>query len=298
MGTGDGSPRNLALLADEQLAALCGQGIEAAERELIRRQMQAIYWLPRRAFGAPEEELSGFLLYAIEKIRGRDILAKFDPDQGTRFRTWFGVVIRRLYLDDLRTQGHPPAAVELQEDGLAGADPSGAAEAPEDELLAAMQVQCRALFKLLLCNTCYLTPEEIRWVAQTSGASVLEAAEGVARLEERLRNAEVRLRERYDRLAVAHWWKTTYERQLQRLETELEHPWTEAHEGWEKTRARLDRRRQEYERLVHDLSGGAGIATAPYRELAALLGLKEGTLASQISRCRARAAEWLLRRQR
>ena len=61
---------------DETLATLCKDGIEAAERELLGRYMQAIYWLPNRIFGANEEELSGFLIYAVEKIRERDTLCK------------------------------------------------------------------------------------------------------------------------------------------------------------------------------------------------------------------------------
>ncbi len=289
MGKTDRPTEALASLSDEQLAELCAEGIEAAERTLMQRHMQAIYWLPRRAFGAPEEELSGFLLYALEKIRQRDILAKFDPERGTRFTTWFGVVIRRLYLDYLRAGTAEPNAVPLEEDALsAPAEPEPDAN---DGLLARLQVQCRVLFKLLLCDTYYLTPEEVRWVAEKSGRSVLEVAAQIAQLEERLRQAETRLRERYDRLSVVYWWKNTHERQLQRLEKELDRPWREEQEAMERTRQRLERRRTEYARLADELSGGAGIVTAPYRELARLLREKEGTLASQISRCRAAAEQ-------
>ena len=148
MGKQDQSTEALASLSDEQLARLCAEGIEAAERTLMQRHMQAIYWLPRRAFGAPEEELSGFLLYALEKIRQRDILAKFDPERGARFATWFGVVIRRLYLDYLRAGAGEPHAVPLEEDALSA--PAEPAPDADDGLLARLQVQCRVLFKLLL----------------------------------------------------------------------------------------------------------------------------------------------------
>ncbi len=290
MANHENAPADFPLLNDEELAALCARGIDGAERELLRRHMQAIYWLPRQAFGAPEEELSGFLIYAIEKIRKRDILGKFDPDQNTRFATWFGVVIRRLYLDYLRSQQqHEPFLHELRED--TAKEPETDSREPEESLITRMQIRCRALFKLLLCNTHYLEADEIRWIAEQSGRSALDVARDIAELEERLRNAEVRMQQRYDRISVAFHWKNIYERQLQRLEKELEHPWTADHGNLEKIRRKLERRQQEYLNLVRELSGSAGIVTAPYRDLAGILGIKEGTLASQISRCRAGAAE-------
>lgn len=281
----------LADLSDEDLAARCASGIEAAERELLTRHMQAIYWLPQRVFGAPEEELSGFLIFAIEKIRERDTLAKYAPDKGARFSTWLGVVIRNLYIDYLRTiPDDENGNVELLPEMMPAQEER---RAEHTELIGQMQERCRVLFKLLLCDTFFLEPSELEWIAQESGKSLTDTARNVAELEDRLRERETGLQERYDRLAKAHYRIRRYQLQLNSLEHSSERPNTEYSPAIEKLRAKLERGRREYEALSGELAGGGGIITAPYKELAVLLNTREGTLASNISRCRAGAAQLL-----
>lgn len=291
------SPSPLDSLDDAALAARCATGDNEAERTLLARQMQAIYWLPRNAFGAPEECLADFLLYAVEKIRERDILAKYDPEKGAQFGTWFGVVIRRLYFDYLRAHPPAPPTAELFDESIEGKEaPDPAAEA-DPALLDHMKVRCRVLFKLLLCNTMFLQAEEVRWIAEESGKPLLDVTREIAMLEADLREQEVALAERYDKLATAFYWKSTYEQRIASMERTREHPHTDADPDLEDVRRKLERREREYLRLTHELSGMVGIATAPYRELASLLAVPEGTLASHISRCRAAAAEYLLARK-
>lgn len=281
--------------SDEKLAGLCAKGIDVAERELLGRYMQPIYWLPRRLFGAPEEDLSGFLIFAIEKIRERDILGKFLRDKGVKFSTWMGVVIRNLYMDYLRTLPENLEGSELIEESVAA--PKERRERERPELLDMMQVRCKVLFKMLLCDTLYLEPEDIEWISSESGRGVAETASEIAKLEDRLRESETKLQERYDKLSRAYYWKSRYERQLLRLEKGAHRPHTTYNKDVDVLERKLERRRKEYENVAEELSGSGGIVTAPYRELAALLNVSEGTLASNISRCRSGAAD-LLRKLR
>lgn len=286
--------QDITLLSDEDLAARCAAGIEAAERELLSRHMPAIYWLPQRVFGAPEEELSGFLLFAIEKIRERNTLAKFAPEKGARFATWLGVVIRNLYIDYLRSQPDEEQQQELIEDSLIA--PTERRE-ERSTLIAQMQLRCRALFKLLLCDTFFLEPAELEWLAQESGRSLSETARQVAELEEQLRERESSLQGRYDKLAKAHYRLRRCQLQLEKQEKSREMPNTEFSPEVERLRDRLDRCRREYAALSADLAGSGGIVTAPYKELSQILNTREGTLASNLSRCRAGAVQ-LLRKLR
>ncbi len=285
---------DLELLADENLAEMCRRGIEIAERELISRHMQAIYWLPQRVFGAPEEELSGFLLYAVEKIRERDILGKFEPGKGAKFSTWLGVVIRNLYLDYIRSQPEEMATSELYEDS-AVVEPEQRRE--RSSLISQMQKRCRVLFKLLLCDTYFLEPEEIEWIAEESDRKLLDVIRNIAALEEQLREREAKLQQRYDKLARAHYWLNYYQKQLAKLTKSIDKPNTEFMPEVERVRDKLERRKKEYDNLAEELAGGGGIVTAPYKDLAELMNIREGTLASNISRCRAGAAQ-LLRKLR
>jgi RNA polymerase sigma factor (sigma-70 family) len=274
--------------SDEELAALCQKGIDLAEQALLRRHMQAIYWLPQRVFGAPEEELCDFLLFAVEKIRARETLARYDSAKGATFSTWFGVVIRRLYLDYRRSLQEELPVVELVENSLPAPEPETGGN--KSALLEAMEVRCRVLFKLLLGSAQSLSPEEREWMTQTSGRSVLELAAVIAEMEERLRDQETTLKERYDKLAAVFWWKTHYEKQVRRMEKTLARPWTEKNQELEKSYDKLAQRQAAYERMVGELAGHAGLPTVPYREIAQALNLNEGTLASHISRCRTGAA--------
>lgn len=292
---------NYAELSDEALAARCAEGIDGAERELLRRHMQAIYWLPVRQFGADEDDKGDFLIFALEKLRERNSLAQFDVERGVRFTTWFGVVIRNLYLDYLRTQRHVPSLVELEEQEVCAAPaapPPTAAEERADALLGRMSVKCRAFFKLLLANVFFLKPDEMRWIAETSGRSIVEVSTLLAELEEDLREADAQIEARRRQLDAVFWWKRLYERQLRDLERERELPANERRARLERTYARLERRRQQHERLLGELSGGAGLATTPYRRLAEVLAMKEGTLGSHITRCRQAIARLLWEEER
>lgn len=284
---------DLSLVSDEELVAQCRQGIELAERELLGRYMQAIYWLPHRILGVPEEELSGFLLFAIEKIRERDTLAKYDVTRGASFSTWLGVIIRNLYIDYVRSQPDELPTQELiAEHHVTEAVQS---RAVRTELLSKMQIKCRVIFKLLLCDTFQLNAEDLAWLSQESGRGLIDTAKEVAKLEERLRGDEVRIAERYDKLARAYYRKNFYARQIFELEKQLATPNLSTNKKLEKLRRIYERRQAEYDTLNFELSGIGGIVTAPYKELSRLLKTPEGTLASNISRCRSGAAD-LLRR--
>lgn len=291
-------------LTDEELAGHCAEGVDEAERTLLRRYMPAIYGLPQQQFGAEEEDLSEFLIYAVEKVRERHLLGRYDPEAGASFRTWFGVVIRNLYFDFLRRHARDPALVAVGEEGMdllgaAGAEPPSGAATPEveaaDRLLGRMELKCRALFKLLLANAFFLSPDELRWVAETSGRDTVEAARQLAELEEDLRETDVAIEERHRQLERVYWWQRTYERQLCELEQERGRPEAERQDLLEKTCQRLQRRREQHRRLVDELAGSAGVATAPYRRLAEILRMKEGTLGSHLSRCRQRLATQIQR---
>lgn len=285
---------NLELLSDDELVAKCREGIELAERELLGRYMQAIYWLPHRILGVPEDDLADFLIFAIEKIRERDTLAKFEPTRGARFATWLSVIVRNLYIDYLRAKPDEPPVQEITPEAVPAREERRREHA---DLLAKMQQKCRVTFKLLLCDTFQLTPEDLQWIAKESGRTLVEATQEVARLEERLRADETRIAERYDKLARAYYWKNFYARQIKELEKSTEMPHTGGNERLEKLRRLYDRRQAEYDTLNFELSGIGGIVTAPYKDLSRLLKTPEGTLASNISRCRSGAAE-LLRRMR
>ncbi|MFH0911983.1 MAG: sigma-70 family RNA polymerase sigma factor, partial [Planctomycetota bacterium] len=278
--------------ADEDLAARCaeeGEGGKAAEEELLRRYMTALYGLPRRAFAADADTCGEFLLFALDKLRERRILGRFDPRRGARFATWFGSVIRHLFLDFLRTQQGGPTFLALDEERLAA--PEAAPEArpsaePAGGLLARMETRCRTLFKMLLANAFFFTPEEIRWIAANGKRSVIESVSLLAEMEEDLREAEAAIEKRHQALAAAYWWKRAYERQLALLEAKPL-PYGRLETRRMKTlRARLEKRREQHRRLLERLSGSAGFATAPYRKIAAILRMKEGTLGSHLTRCR------------
>jgi RNA polymerase sigma factor (sigma-70 family) len=280
-------------LSDEALAAKCAEGVDAAERELLGRHMQAIYWLPRRHFGASEDDLGEFLLYAVEKLRERDTLSRYDPEAGASFKTWFGVVIRNLYLDYLRRLPPETPTVPLEEElqpAPPPEEPANEDQARAEALLARLEIKCRALFKMLLANSFYLTGEEMRWIAEQGGRTVAETARLLAEIEEDLRGADAAIEERRRRLDAVYWWKRLHEQELAALER---HGPGGRDAEMERVGERLRKRREQYARLVDELAGGGGLATTPYRRLAEILNMKEGTLGSHLTRCRQGAARLL-----
>ncbi|MHC4883512.1 MAG: RNA polymerase sigma factor [Planctomycetota bacterium] len=290
-------PKGLSHHSDEELAQLCSEGIDAAERLLLERHMQAIYGLPQRAFRADEEELSGFLLYAVDRIRERHTFSSFRIEAGVSFSTWFGVVIRNLYLDYLRRERRAPHSVPLAEELPTPAE-ANESQPQEPPLLQEMSIKCRTLFKLLLANSYSLTPDELRWLSKTSGHSLLQLTQRLAEIEEELADRSEQLETRQNQLATIHWWKCCYERQLQQLEAHCQGATPQDLPALQqKVYERLTRRREQHQRLLQELSGAAGQVTTPYHQLAKLLNQPEGTVGSHLTRCRKATAQHLQQRK-
>ncbi|MHC4870418.1 MAG: RNA polymerase sigma factor [Planctomycetota bacterium] len=278
------------LLSDEELAQKCRQNIDEAERALLDRYMQAVYWLPQRNFGAAEEDLSDFLIFAIEKIRKRHIFAKFDPESGTLFSTWFSVVTRNLYLDYLREHKYDPAFYELNSEDLAA---ELAAEEGVDEqqrnaelLLEKMELKCRTLFKMLLVNCFFLEADEIRWIAEQSGRSIMGVVYLLSEAEEEVREQDVERENKRAKLAAVYWWKCFYERKYLSFANKMNLPEEERDKNVEKMFNMLQKKKEQHLRILEELKKSSAISTTPYKRIADILNMKEGTLGSHITRCR------------
>jgi RNA polymerase sigma factor (sigma-70 family) len=284
-------------LKDEELAVKCRENIDEAEHELLSRYMNVIYWLPAKVYGVDEEDLSAFLIFAIEKIRERHTLSKFDASTGVKFSTWFGVVIKNLYHDYLRTLDNEPEIVKVDFDKLdteySAKENSGEfAQAEENAfmLLKSMDIKCRTLFKLLFANSFFLEPEEMRWIAKESKKRMMQVIKELAEIENGINEKNHELSERYNKLMGVYWWKRRYARQLYNVERSLQGAEGERRRKLEEFAAKLEKRRVQYYKMLEELSASETRSCASYEDLSSLLQMNMGTLGSTLSRCRKGAA--------
>lgn len=298
--------REQADAAEERaLVQRCCTGDAAAVREFQERYGEIIYGYPIRAYRVPPDEAGDFYVFVFEGGR-----------LFRRLRTFAGKVPLRSYLvgfvlDHLmlewKRQEKELDTVSLDdiEGKLAGEVPTagvselaeGRGEKSWHDILAELPLQKALVLKLLHVEDADFSPADLRYLAQVSGKRVSEVIDAIEDLRAMVRKREAMLRRLEDQLDSVHGWVRLYQRRLARLEADGAHlPLTssaaakiqaERHELERKLAWRLEQRRRLWQQLRRRK------VTAPYKEIARLLGTTVGNVASQILRVRRTVARQL-----
>jgi DNA-directed RNA polymerase specialized sigma24 family protein len=146
------------------------------------------------------------------------------------------------------------------------------------------------MLKLLFIEDCDLHRDELRQHAAISGRPVAALLTAIDQLRARVREREARQKDLEDALDGVQAWIGLYERRLRQIAATLV-----ARPADDPRATRLRTERAELERkLVRRHQQRAGLlsrtqrrkVTAPYKDIAALLNMNVGTVASQLSRLR------------
>lgn len=302
---GKGMPHQTVSEEERALVQKCVQGDAEAIREFQHRFGELIYAYPLRAYRVPPDEAGDFYLFAFDGGR-----------LFRRLRTYAGKVPLRSYLlgfvlDHLalewKRQERSVETVSL--DALAEEHPGLTIAAPEtssaesarasswEEALAQLPLQKALVLKLLHVEDAEFSPTELRYLAKSSGKKLAAVIEEIERLRSLVREREAVLRRLDDQLEAVHGWIRLYRRRLARLSADAQGPSPDSPTAQSilAERRELERklawREEQRRRLVRQLQRRK--VTAPYKEIARLLGTTIGNVASQVLRVRKEVARYL-----
>jgi DNA-directed RNA polymerase specialized sigma24 family protein len=166
-----------------------------------------------------------------------------------------------------------------------------------EEALARLPLEKAVVLKLLHVEDAEFSPTELRHLAKASGKKLAEVVGEIERLRSLVRERESNLRRLEDQLEAVQGWIRLYRRRLARLcadQSAMDQSSASAGKIAAE-RSELERklcwREQQRQRLVQQLRGRK--VTAPYKEIARLLGTTVGNVASQILRVRKEVARYL-----
>lgn len=290
---------------ERALVQRCCAGDAAAMREFQERYGEVIYAYPIRAYRVPADEAGDFYVFALEGGR-----------LFRRLRTFAGRVPLRSYLvgfvlDHLMLEWKRQArevdtisldAMEQERPAeLPTADTSGPPESSGgkswQDILAELPLQKALVLKLLHVEDADFSPVDLRYLAKASGKSIADVIDAIEQLRATVREREATVRRLDDQLESVHGWVRLYQRRLARLQADGAHraPESEAASKLDAERRELERklawRMDQRRRLWRQLQRRK--VTAPYKEIARLLGTTVGNVASQILRVRREVARQL-----
>lgn len=297
-----------------ELIRRCLAGERGAVTQFQQEYGELIYGFPIRAYRTPPEDAGDFYLFAFEEGR---IFRRVRTFEGRApFRAYLlGSVLDHLVLEWKRGQ-HEIETVALDDISwlcdeadadavpkLAGSQlQSPGAPFTDDgseplmdahrlgQFLQGVDPAKGVVLKLLHVEDYDLSPDEIRYVATSSGRSVGEVLQAVEQLRGAVREREAVAKGIEDKLDAVQAWIQLYERRLQRIGEDLAciPPGSTAAARLREEQAELEgktqRRQQQRTKLLANRQRRK--ITAPYKEIAAILNTTVGNVGSQISRLR------------
>jgi RNA polymerase sigma factor (sigma-70 family) len=274
-----------------------------------------IYTFPIRVFHLPEDKAGDFYLYAFDTGRIFTRLRTFEGRNAARFETYLsGYVLRDLCLEWLRTMEHvelisldapmdggatdSPRVRTVQEVLTAQEPPPEAMLCASDDLQAAqraldqLDAERRLLLKVLALGTVELDRDDIRCMVHMAGRSLCETMQLLEEVTATLAEKAMKVQEKVQTLhTVAHWIQT-YQREIAALEEKIQRhqlqgevtalePCVQAKAEWER---KLAWRYQQQATLREEIQQAE--VRPSYKDMARLLNIPLGTVASRIARAR------------
>ncbi len=278
-----------------ELVDLCGKGDAAALKQFFEEFAEDIYNFPIKVFHLDQDAASDFFLYAFERLKDG---GRFGSFQGrSSFRTWFYTVLRNLVIDWMRTirevdtvqvsrsdeRGHEHNLVENTPDPRS-------LDMGDQKIVQAFQkkmldlpVELRSVFKLSYIYYLDLSPDELQYISERSGKDRSEILATLADLKHMLSEKEIKnlgaedkitslylaileLKQKKEKLLAGSGGKKVDPEEIERVERSIE------------------KKYQQREKLLVKKSRGHFIVRVPYRYIAELLDIPEGSVSVQMMR--------------
>lgn len=261
------------------LVQRCGQGEPEAIAEFFRAYSADMYNFPIRVFHLDEDSASDFYLYALEHLRGGN---RFKSFQGkSTFRTWFYSVLRNLVIDWLRLTRFRRQDSTLLPDQIA-AQPPRETDPLVHSWLGLLPIESRTLVKLTFLYYLELNSDELAHISSRSGLSVEEVGARIAGLKDSLSDRELTNLANEDKITSLYVAVLDLRGKRERIIGSG--GWPDRSFEVDKLDRAIEKKLTQRSRLLGRKEKGHFVVRMPYREIASLMAMPEGSVSVTVMR--------------
>ncbi len=284
-------------LSPEEIFSLvkeCGEAKEPALSRFFDLYSQDIYNFPVRVFHLTEDDASDYFIYAFERLKNGKRFKSFVGKSS--FKTWFYSVLRNLLIDwqrtkrELKTQSVGKVNQEGKEYNTIEDEPDSLAEAKErasevsnqfHSMLSGVKLESRVVFKLSFIYYLHLEPEEIQYICEKTGISKESLLVEILAIREGLAEREVENLKMEDKITALYLNILDLKDQKK---AKAQGDSVEAVYYRERLDHALQKKYEQRKKLLDKKQKGHFLVRTPYREIARILGISEGSVSVTLLR--------------
>jgi RNA polymerase sigma factor (sigma-70 family) len=285
---------NLTKESVNELIQSCAKGEQKALELFFENYSQDIYNFPLKVFHLTEDDASDFFIYAFERLKTGK---RFQSFQGkSTFRTWFYTVLRNMLIDWKRTQkelkvvnpsrinsnGKEYFSIEDEPDTnrTNKADAKLFADGFH-EVLSEIKLEYRVIFKLAYIYYLNLTDDEVLYIQEKTGFNSAKIKQDIQDIRSYLSDKEIESIQHEDKLTSLY---LNIMELKENLSKEKVQNFNDNLPSFNKIELSIQKKYEQRRKLLDKRHKGHFLSRTPYKAVASLLNIPEGSVSIALQR--------------
>ena len=284
-------------LSQEEIFTLvqsCATGNQEYLKKFFEEFSEDIYNFPIRVFHLEEDDASEFFIYAYERLKSGKRFHTFVGKSG--FKTWLYTVLRNMLIDWKRNKRELKivSSVKVNSEGVeyysienepdTKFDRQKEADSVSEkfrELLTEIKMESRIIFKLAYIYYMNLDADEIEYLLEKTGLSKEELQKEIISIRDILSDKEIQSLQSEEKIASLYM-NILELKQLQEKEKPI--VFNDNLPNYDKVQISIQKKYEQRRKLIEKKSKGNFITRTPYRVIAKILNIPEGSVSISLQR--------------
>ncbi|MBP7284542.1 MAG: sigma-70 family RNA polymerase sigma factor [Leptospiraceae bacterium] len=284
-------------LSQEEIFTLvqsCATGNQESLKKFFEEFSEDIYNFPIRVFHLEEDDASEFFIYAYERLKSGKRFHTFVGKSG--FKTWLYTVLRNMLIDWKRNKRELKivSSVKVNSEGVeyysienepdTKFDRQKEADSVSEkfrELLTEIKMESRIIFKLAYIYYMNLDADEIEYLLEKTGLSKEELQKEIISIRDILSDKEIQSLQSEEKIASLYM-NILELKQLQEKEKPI--VFNDNLPNYDKVQISIQKKYEQRRKLIEKKSKGNFITRTPYRVIAKILNIPEGSVSISLQR--------------
>lgn len=284
-------------LSQEEIFTLvqsCATGNQESLKKFFEEFSEDIYNFPIRVFHLEEDDASEFFIYAYERLKSGKRFHTFVGKSG--FKTWLYTVLRNMLIDWKRNKRELKivSSVKVNSEGVEYYSIENEPDLKFDlqkeadsvsekfrELLTEIKMESRIIFKLAYIYYMNLDADEIEYLLEKTGLSKEELQKEIISIRDILSDKEIQSLQSEEKIASLYM-NILELKQLQEKEKPV--VFNDNLPNYDKVQISIQKKYEQRRKLIEKRSKGNFITRTPYRVIAKILNIPEGSVSISLQR--------------
>ncbi|MBK8394546.1 MAG: RNA polymerase sigma factor [Leptospiraceae bacterium] len=284
-------------LSQEEIFALvqsCATGNQESLKKFFEVFSEDIYNFPIRVFHLEEDDASEFFIYAYERLKSGKRFHTFVGKSG--FKTWLYTVLRNMLIDWKRNKRELKivSRVKVNSDGVEYYSIENEPDTKIDlqreadtisvrfrEALSELKIDSRIIFKLAYIYYLNLELDEVEYLLEKTNLSKEELQKEIIAIRDILSDKEIQAIQNEDKIASLYM-NILELKQFQEKEKPI--VFSDNLPNYDKVQISIEKKYEQRRKLIDKKSKGNFITRTPYRIIAKLLDIPEGSVSISLQR--------------